>query len=140
MPFLGPFRPEVHATDLQVDLTEELTGNEDDLESETEDKPTQQNDLQNTSVIIDPEGPGSPHREDQELWAPLVTPTGQYSTFATVLLQQPSTMASTTAATTTTTTRAGPAAAPINAPPPPTPAPATAANPAPEGAPPGVDD
>ena len=60
-PFLGPFRPEVHATDLQVDLVEEKTGSEDDPETETEDKPAQQDDLQSTSVIIDPEGPGSPH-------------------------------------------------------------------------------
>ena len=139
-PFLGPFRPKVHATDLQVDLTEEPTGNEDDPESETEDELTQQNNLQNASVVIDPEGPESPHQEDREPWAPLVTPIGQYSTFVTVLSQQPLTMASTTAATTTTTTKAGPAATPINAPPPPAPTPATTANPTPGGAPPGVDN
>jgi hypothetical protein len=63
-PFLGPFQPEVHATDLQVDLVEEKTGSEDDPETETEDEPTQQDNLQSTSVVIDPEGPGSPHRED----------------------------------------------------------------------------
>ena len=44
-PFLGAFRPKVHTTDLQVDPTEEPTGNEDDPESETEDELTQQDDL-----------------------------------------------------------------------------------------------
>jgi hypothetical protein len=65
-PFLGPFQPEVHATDLQIDPVEEKAGSEDDPETETEDEPAQQDDLQSASVVIDPEGPGSPHREDQE--------------------------------------------------------------------------
>ena len=86
-PFLGPFQPEVHATNLQLDPTEEPAGNEDNPESETEDEPTQQDDIRNTLVVINPEGSGSPHREERELWAPLVTPTGQYSTFTTVLSQ-----------------------------------------------------
>ena len=63
-PFLGPFRPEVHATDLLVDPVEEKAGSKDDPETETEDEPAQQDDLRSTSVVIDPEGPGSPHRED----------------------------------------------------------------------------
>ena len=75
-PFLGPFRPEVHTTDLLVDPVEEKAGSEDNPETETEDELAQQDDLQSTSVVIDPEGPGSPHREDREPWAPLVTPTG----------------------------------------------------------------
>ena len=44
-PFLGPFQPEVHATDLLVDLVEEKAGSEDNLETKTEDKPAQQDDL-----------------------------------------------------------------------------------------------
>jgi hypothetical protein len=63
-PFLGPFRTEVHATDLQEDLVEEKTGSEDEPETKTEDKPVKQDNLRSASVIIDPEGPGSPHRED----------------------------------------------------------------------------
>ena len=44
-PFLGPFRPEVHATNLQVDPTEEKTGSKDNPETETEDELAQQDNL-----------------------------------------------------------------------------------------------
>jgi hypothetical protein len=44
-PFLGPFRPKVHATDLLVDPIEEKAGSKDDPETKTEDKPAQQDDL-----------------------------------------------------------------------------------------------
>ena len=44
-PFLGPFRTEEHATDLQVDPVEEKAGSEDEPETDTEDEPVQQDNL-----------------------------------------------------------------------------------------------
>ncbi len=84
-----------------------------------------------TSAVIDPTGPGSPHREGREPWAPLVTPTRQFSTITPLITTQQTSMGSTTAAVTTTSTCAGP---PIAAAPTAPAAPAAAAAPA---APPG---
>ena len=84
--FLGPFCSKVHASDVEVTPRE---GPADDSESnntkeEDEPEPT----LHHASVVIDPASPGSPHREGQEPWAPLVTPTRQYSTPTSAFTQQ----------------------------------------------------
>ena len=59
--FLGPFRSEVHATDVEVTPREGSADEQeqDDTEDDNEPEPT----LCHTLVVIDPTGPGSPHRE-----------------------------------------------------------------------------
>ena len=106
--FLGPFRSEVHATDIEVTPRD---GSADEQEQdETDDNDEPETALRHTSVAIDPTGPGSPHREGQKPWAPLITPTRPYSTFTPTITTQQMSMGSTTAAVTTTSTRAGPPA------------------------------
>ncbi len=73
-PFLGPFHSEVHATDTKVILVEETVDQQDESEPEDKDKPKASEGLCHTSVIIDPMGLGSPHRENREPWVPLITP------------------------------------------------------------------
>src|SRR6266851_4642406 len=107
--FLGPFCSEVHATDTEVEPIKGST--EDQVEEETEDnEPSTGKGLHHTSVAINPTGPGSPHREIREPWAPLVTPTRQYSTSTLTSTKQQTSMGSTTTAITTTSTHTGPPA------------------------------
>src|SRR6266851_5637932 len=87
-PFLGPFHSEVHTTNIEVTPEEEPADNQDKSKLEDEDRPKISKSLCHTLVIIDPTGPGSPHRENREPWAPLVTPTRQHSTPAFISVKQ----------------------------------------------------
>ena len=138
-PFLGPFHSEVHATDVKVTPTEESADNQDKSEPEEDDEPEADKGLRHTSVVIDPTGLGSPHRESREPWAHLVTLMRQYSITPLVSTKQQTNMGSTTAAVTTTTTHTGPSAA-ATAPAAPAAPPAPAAAPTGGAAQPGVDD
>jgi len=62
--FLGPFRSEVHATDVEVTPREDSKDEpeQDDTDEDDEPEPT----LRHASVVIDPTGLGSPHREGRE--------------------------------------------------------------------------
>ena len=62
-PFLGPFHSKVHATDTEVTPTEGSADDQDKSEPEEDDEPEVDKGLCYTSVVIDPTGPGSPHRE-----------------------------------------------------------------------------
>ncbi len=84
--FLGPFCSEVHATDVDVTPREEPVDKPEPDDSDEEDE--LESALRHTLVTIDPMSPGSPHREGQEPWAPLVTPTRQYSTPTSAFTQQ----------------------------------------------------
>ena len=59
--FLGPFRSEVHAIDIEVTPREGSADEQEQSETEDDDKPEPA--LRYTLVVIDPTGPGSPHRE-----------------------------------------------------------------------------
>ena len=137
--FLGPFHSEVHATDVEVTPREESADEQEQNDTEDEDEPEPAS--HHTSAVIDLTGPGSPYREGREPWAPLITPTRQFSTATPFIMTQQTNMGSTTAAVTTTSTCTGPpiAAAPAA---PATPAAAAAAPAAPPrgAAQLGVDD
>ncbi len=62
--FLGPFCSKVHATDIEVAPREGSADEQEQDETEDDDEPEPT--LRHTSVVIDPTGPGSPHREGQE--------------------------------------------------------------------------
>src|SRR6266851_5316326 len=71
-PFLGPIRVEVHATDVVVEIqSDEPTAEESTTDDERESDMT----FQYTPANIKISGPGSTHREDQQQWTPLITPT-----------------------------------------------------------------
>src|SRR6266851_5992941 len=57
-PFLGPFRSEVYATNVEVTLTEESVDNQNKSEPEEDDEPEMNEGLHHTLVVIDPTGPG----------------------------------------------------------------------------------
>src|SRR6266851_6283705 len=106
--FLGPFHSEVHASDVEVTPREESADESEPNDTDEEEEP--ESALHHTSITIDPASPGSPYREGQEPWAPLITPTRQHSTPTTTAPQQQTKMGSTTAAVTTTTICSGPPA------------------------------
>ncbi len=62
--FLGPFRSEVHATDVEVTPREE---SEDEPEPDNTDEEAEPEDtLRHTQITLDPTSLGSPHREGRE--------------------------------------------------------------------------
>ncbi len=71
-PFLGPIRAEVHATD----VIEEAQPKEPMIkESTTDDKRELDTTFRYTPATIALSRLGSTHREEQEPWVPLITPT-----------------------------------------------------------------
>ena len=84
-------------------------------ESTTEEEKDLNNHIRNTLATIEISGPESTHQEDQEPWAPLITPTQadpSYSSPLPLIKQLKDIMGSATIAitSTTTTTLATPAA------------------------------
>src|SRR5712671_5552992 len=103
-PFLGPIRTEVHTTN----ITEESQPDEPTIkDSAINDDEELNMSIRNTLATIKASGPGSSHREDQEPWAPLITPTitnPSYSSPLSTMKQPKNTMGSATITITTTTT------------------------------------
>src|SRR5216683_780009 len=71
-PFLGPIQIEVHVTDVAEENQPDKPTAE---ESMTEDEQEPNTTFRYAPATIDTSGPGSAHREDQEPWIPLITPT-----------------------------------------------------------------
>ncbi len=112
-PFLGPIRTEVHTSDVAEESQPDEPATED---SATKDERELDTSIQNAPATIKVSSPGSTHREDQEPWAPLITPTVTNPSYSSPLppIKQPKdTMGSATIAITSTTTTAPAAPATI---------------------------